>query len=125
MTHGVTGENNPGTDSGIESAETETDIDPDEIAAGLTKFQIRCLAAIAQQDRYGLGLKREIETYYGEEQNHGRLFPNLDELVDLGLIEKGQRDKRTNNYSITSKGDAVLEYELGWLEEQINGGDKQ
>jgi len=121
MSNETTRENNPATDSSIESNESEADVDVQEIAADLTKFQVRCLATIAQQDRYGLGIKREAETYYGEEQNHGRLFPNLDEMVDLGLIEKGQRDKRTNNYSITSKGEAVLEHELKWLTEQING----
>lgn len=97
--------------------------DIQSIAADLTKFQVRCLATVAHQDRYGLGIKREVETYYGEKQNHGRLFPNLDELTDLGLVEKGKRDERTNNYAILPKGRAVLEYELGWLEEQITGVD--
>ncbi|ELZ20434.1 PadR family transcriptional regulator [Natrinema limicola JCM 13563] len=35
---------------------------------------------------YGLAIKRELEDYYGTEVNHGRLYPNLDELVDLGLV---------------------------------------
>jgi len=118
MTHETTREKNARTDS---STDSPTDDNLQEIAGDLTKFQTRCLATIAQQDRYGLGIKRELETYYGEEQNHGRLFPNLDEMVDLGLIEKGKRDKRTNNYAITPKGEAVLEYELGWLTEHIEG----
>ncbi|WP_126665269.1 PadR family transcriptional regulator [Haloterrigena salifodinae] len=107
------------------STRNSEDEDIQAIAADLTKFQVRCLATIAQQDRYGLGIKREAETYYGEELLHGRLFPNLDRLVDYGLVEKGQRDRRTNNYAITEMGEDVLEYELNWLEEHINGGDGQ
>lgn len=127
MTHEVTREKYARTDSCIGSKQplrlvTDGAGDPAEIAADLSKFQVRCLATIAQQDRYGLGIKREVETYYKREQNHGRLFPNLDKLADLGLLEKGQRDRRTNNYTITQLGEAVLEHELEWLVEQINGG---
>jgi DNA-binding PadR family transcriptional regulator len=35
--------------------------------------------------------------------HHGRLYPNLDTLVDKGLVEKGQKDRRTNVYSITNR----------------------
>ncbi|UHQ96487.1 PadR family transcriptional regulator [Natrinema halophilum] len=97
--------------------------DVQTIAGELTKFQIRALATVACQDRHGIGIKDELESYYGKEVNHGRLYPNLDELVDLGLIEKGSRDRRTNNYSITEPGRRVLQHELSWLEEQVSRGD--
>lgn len=119
-----------GTNSSGEKAPVLTDggfrqvreADVQEIAADLTKFQVRQLATVADQDQYGIGIQRELEEYYGEEINHGRNYPNLDELVELGLLEKSKRDDRTNNYSISSLGERVLEYELEWLSERINGG---
>ncbi|WP_226043441.1 PadR family transcriptional regulator [Natrinema sp. DC36] len=122
MTHGVTGENNPGTDSGIESSETETEIQ--ETAADLTKFQVRILAILAADDRYGLAVKEELSEYYGEEINHGRLYPNLDKLVDQEFVDKSELDKRTNNYALTEKGHTALRHEFEWLEAHLNGGEK-
>lgn len=83
------------------------------MACDLTAFQEKILFAIAsfpsqnlQNDGpKGLAIKRELEqTYYGEEINHGRFYPNLDTLVDRGLVAKGQDDRRTNWYSLTVDG---------------------
>ncbi len=80
------------------------------IARELTAFQNNILVILAKEPMYGLAIKRELEEYYGSEVNHGRLYPNLDELVDLGLVEKSELDKRTNQYSLTEDGyDAVLD----------------
>jgi DNA-binding PadR family transcriptional regulator len=63
---------------------------------------------------YGLAIKRELEDYYGTEVNHGRLYPNLDELVGMGLVEKSELDKRTNQYELTDDGyDAVMD-QIEW-----------
>ncbi|WP_254524051.1 PadR family transcriptional regulator [Natrinema caseinilyticum] len=80
------------------------------IARELTAFQNNILVILAKDPMYGLAIKRELEDYYGTEVNHGRLYPNLDELVNLGLVEKSELDKRTNQYSLTEDGyDAVLD----------------
>lgn len=110
--------------SGIDSSESNSS-DIQQIAVDLTKFQVHALAALAEKDRYGTAIKEELEEYYQKEVNHGRLYPNLDTLVDNDLVEKSQRDRRTNNYSLTEKGEAVLEFEVGWLYDQIKGGDGQ
>ena len=84
------------------------------IARDLTAFQNNILTILATEPMYGLAIKRELEEYYGTEVNHGRLYPNLDELVDLGLIEKSELDKRTNQYELTDEGyDAVLD-QIAW-----------
>ena len=65
----------------------------------LTEFQRDLLYAIAGQDEpHGLAIKEELEVYYETEIHHGRLYPNLDTLVEKGLLEKGELDKRTNCY---------------------------
>lgn len=81
-----------------------------ELAHSLTAFQRDLLAALQANSGgdYGLGVKRTVEEWYGEEVNHGRLYPNLDELADHGLIDKQAMDKRTNSYALTEGGEAVL-----------------
>jgi DNA-binding PadR family transcriptional regulator len=83
-------------------------------ARDLTAFQKNILTVLAEEARYGLAIKRELEDYYGQEVNHGRLYPNLDDLVNKGLVEKSELDKRTNEYALTDDGfDAVLD-DLEW-----------
>jgi len=76
----------------------------------LTAFQRDCLTAIAafDGDVYGLAIKEYLTAEYGENINHGRLYPNLDDLADADLITKGQRDKRTNDYDLTEWGATVV-----------------
>ena len=71
----------------------------------LTGFQRDLLYVIAGlEDPHGLAIKDELEDYYEKEIHHGRLYPNLDTLVEKGLIEKSQRDRRTNEYTTTRRG---------------------
>lgn len=75
----------------------------------LTAFQRDILLVIAGEDSpHGLAIKETLDDYYNEDINHGRLYPNLDELVELGLIEKGERDRRTNEYELTDRGEREL-----------------
>ncbi|MFB6079047.1 MAG: helix-turn-helix transcriptional regulator [Halarchaeum sp.] len=71
----------------------------------LTGFQRDLLFVTAGLDApNGLDVKDELEEYYGTPINHGRLYPNLDTLVDKGLVDKRKRDQRTNAYSLTARG---------------------
>ena len=82
-----------------------------ELAYSLTGFQRDLLSAIQSEvgAAYGLACKRQVDAWYGVEQNHGRLYPNLDTLVDHGLVDKSELDKRTNQYALTEGGKAVLD----------------
>ena len=94
-------------------SETQTATPDPGIARELTAFQQNILTILAEEARYGLAIKRELESYYDSEVNHGRLYPNLDDLVEMGLVEKSELDKRTNEYALTDEG---LEAVLGQLE---------
>lgn len=60
---------------------------------------------------HGLAVKAEIESAYGFEIHHGRLYPNLDKLVDARFVAKHAIDRRTNGYTLTKKGvDAIGQY---------------
>lgn len=97
------------TDGGHDRAVHPTD---------LTLFQLLELATVVEQSRYGLAVKRELEAYYGEKIHHGRLYPNLDRLVDLGLVEKYEIDKRTNGYEATERGERLYAAFVRYLAEK-------
>ncbi|QLH82107.1 PadR family transcriptional regulator [Halosimplex pelagicum] len=81
----------------------------------LTGFQRDLLYAIAgKSEPHGLAIKDELEDYYEKEIHHGRLYPNLDTLVNKGLVEKGEHDRRTNSYSITRRGEREIEARREW-----------
>ena len=86
----------------------------------LTGFQRDLLYVIAGLDEpHGLAIKEELEEYYESEVNHGRLYPNLDTLVEKGLVEKGQRDRRTNFYTLTRRGDRELDARQDWESQYV------
>ncbi len=117
----------PVEDGGHEVFLGPEDADDDLVTDGgvrqerqLTKFQLVTLFEIRglhqkPGDVYGLGIKRALESYYGEEINHGRLYPNLDELVELGYLQKKELDKRTNEYLLTSEGERILINEFAYF----------
>jgi DNA-binding PadR family transcriptional regulator len=90
---------------------------PDETAAvapALSTFQRHILVIIAEKPRYGLAINRELENYYETTVNHERLYPNLDTLIEQGLVEKRQRDRRTNEYALTETGYDAIITQLAW-----------
>ncbi|WP_435078654.1 helix-turn-helix transcriptional regulator [Halococcus sp. AFM35] len=86
----------------------------------LTGFQRDLLYVAAEQDEpHGLAIKDELDQYYETEVLHGRLYPNLDTLVEKGLIEKGQIDRRTNSYEVTQRGHREIEARREWEEQYV------
>ena len=87
----------------------------------LTGFQRDLLYVIAGADQpSGQDVKDEVEMYYSSEINHGRLYPNLDTLVNKDLVEKGQLDRRTNYYEISTDGRQAIEERRKWEQQYLN-----
>jgi DNA-binding PadR family transcriptional regulator len=84
------------------------------VARELTAFQQNILTILSEEPMYGLAIKRDLEAYYGTDVNHGRLYPNLDSLVEMGLVEKSELDKRTNQYELTDRGYEAVVDSLRW-----------
>lgn len=85
--------------------------------ANLSGFQRDILWILSHQEPLkGLAIKTQLRAYYGEHVNHGRLYPNLDKLVDWGFVDKGKRDDRTNDYTLTAAGQRALERRRQWIE---------
>lgn len=87
--------------------------------AELTGFNRDILIVIAGMDSpKGLEIKDELESYYSETIHHGRLYPNLDELVKQDLVDKFSIDNRSNGYRLTEKGRALLQERIEWENER-------
>jgi len=63
----------------------------------------------------GSELQKQIDTI-----THGRLYPNLDTLVELGYLEQGRIDKRTNYYEITEAGENALHERRSWENQYVD-----
>ena len=86
----------------------------------LTGFQRDLLYAVAGLDGpHGLAVEEELESYYEEERHHGRLYPNLDGLVDERPVEKGQRDRRINYYALTRRGNREIAARREWESQYV------
>lgn len=80
----------------------------------LTSFQRDLLYVISGAEKpSGQEIKTELQSSMGE-ITHGRLYPNLDTLVERGYIEKGESDRRTNYYELTEKGLSGLHGRREW-----------
>ncbi|RQG93125.1 PadR family transcriptional regulator [Natrarchaeobius halalkaliphilus] len=87
----------------------------------LTGFQRDLLYVIAGADQpSGQDVKGEIETYYSTDINHGRLYPNLDTLVNKAFVEKGELDRRTNYYAISERGRQAIEERREWEKQYVD-----
>lgn len=81
----------------------------------LTGFQRDLLYVIAGADEpSGQDVKEELDQYYTSDINHGRLYPNLDTVVNRDLVEKGEIDRRTNYYDITEDGMEAIQDRREW-----------
>lgn len=80
----------------------------------LTGFQRDTLTVIAGlNEPSGQQVKEELEKQH-DEVNHGRLYPNLDALVEEGYVEKGEIDRRTNYYELSERGHEALQNRREW-----------
>lgn len=87
----------------------------------LTGFQRDLLYVIAGADQpSGQDVKEEVEKYYEQEINHGRLYPNLDTLVNKELVDKGEHDRRTNYYALNETGEQRIQDRREWEEQYMS-----
>jgi len=90
----------------------------------LTGFQRDILYCIAALDGpYGLKIKQKLEDTTSIDVNHGRLYPNLDSLVELGFVKKEPKDKRTNLYLLSEQGAELIKRRRQWEDSQLQEGD--
>ncbi|WP_135855216.1 helix-turn-helix transcriptional regulator [Halorussus salinus] len=99
--------------------------------ADLHAFERDLLYAVRALERdgdapKGLAVKDHLETEYDGEINHSRLYQNLDGLAERGLLRKGKKDDRTNEYGTTDTAEQLLEAHAERRAEAVglHGGDR-
>lgn len=86
----------------------------------LTGFQRDLIYTISGVDEpYGLAIKKALQEYRNEEVNHGRLYPNLDTLVEKEYVKKRAKDRRTNLYTLTDSAMSEIEVRREWEDDQL------
>ncbi|MFC4548793.1 MULTISPECIES: PadR family transcriptional regulator [Halorussus] len=80
----------------------------------LTGFQrdlLKCVRLVVDEATTPTGrtIKEHLESEYGEEINHGRLYQNLNDLTECGCIDKRVVDGRTNAYYLTEEAMEMLD----------------
>ena len=91
----------------------------------LTGFERDLIVEIYQMDQpSGQVIRRRIEAEHGEDVTSTRLYSNLDDLVDYGLIDKGQHDLRTNCYEVTNDGRRLVEETAQSFASATKGGTR-
>lgn len=87
----------------------------------LSGFQRDALFVInGMAEPSGQDIKEVLEEYYESDINHGRLYPNLDTLVNKGFVEKGEIDRRTNFYRISERGVEAIRRRREWEAQHLD-----
>ena len=97
-------------------------IDP-TIWGALTGFKRDLLRVLAElEDPNGLELEAALTPYYPN-ITHARVYQNLDQLADQGLITKRSVTDRENAYTLTSTGEAHLQAAADRLTDALQGSE--
>ncbi|MDB9235115.1 helix-turn-helix transcriptional regulator [Halorubrum ezzemoulense] len=73
----------------------------------------------------GLTLKERLEARYSGPINHGRLYSNLGDLEDEGLIESERFDGRTNAYRVTDRARELLAGRRDAIDAALDAGGEE
>lgn len=86
----------------------------------LTGFQRDLLYTIAGFDQpSGPTIREALQEYMDREITHGQLYPNLDTLVEAEFVTKGQIDRRTNFYALSTAGREALDRRRSWEDSHV------
>lgn len=99
-------------------------VDADVSPTDLNAFQRDLLAAAASHDDEpsGQDLAATLELAFDyDDVAPGQLYPSLEKLVRLGLVERGRIDGRTNSHAVTDAGEALLIAHFRTLSDALHG----
>lgn len=96
-------------------------------ALELTGFQrdlVVVIAGIGQTRPSGRTIRRALERLWETEVNESRVYQNLTELRDRGLVASRPLDGRTNGYAVTADGRALLGTYFEWATTCLGDDDE-
>lgn len=106
------------------ATQSETDEPrPNAALANLTAFQRDLLHVAADiGPAKGLEIRDQLEVDRDERVNHGRLYPNLDQMVSASLLSIEHPDRRSNLYEVTDRGRREIEAHHDWQQRCMGAG---
>lgn len=83
---------------------------------GLSAFQRDLLTAVAAIEAGGTtDISSKLNDHYPQLVNQGRVYPNVQDLLDRGLLEQHEREFDTPEYSLTETGRTALHNYRQWI----------
>jgi len=84
---------------------------------GFRRDLLKAMLALDDQPQItGQDIKVWLQSDGYDDLNHGRLYPNLNVLVETGLVEKGRVDKRSKDYRATKAARELVRREMqSWM----------
>jgi|GEM_PF-2742869 len=106
-------------------ARDETDVSLAEKPSQYARLNARQRDALyvihALDEPNGSEIGAELGSYRRAAINSNSLYPMLDDLVELGLVERTHPDGRSNAYALTSKGIRILGEREAWTTQYWEG----
>lgn len=84
---------------------------------GLQRDLMYIIASLNQPS--GQAVKERMEEEFGSGVTHGRLYPNLDTLVDEGFVTNVEVDQHANYYELSETGRQALIERRKWEDERL------
>lgn len=95
-------------------------IDSQVDCAEMTAFQRDLLVVLADNEPCkGVTIMHAIKDRYPT-VTAGRLYPNLDVLVGMALVTKREKNGRTNEYSLSQRGEKLLNDHRQWIADSLD-----
>ncbi len=77
-------------------------------------FELEVLSSIAEEEKYGQQLLKELSAELSEKVSSGRLYPVLQKLEKNEYIEKSEQEKGRFFYTLTRKGKMEIDRANQW-----------
>lgn len=105
----------------VDKIEEEVEYEHTPTLTNMSSFNINVLFIIAELgEPSGAEILERIKHISDVDANHGRLYPNLDQLSDQGYIVKGSRSRRTNYYTLTDKAINEMNSHVSWQQSKLD-----
>jgi DNA-binding PadR family transcriptional regulator len=88
---------------------------------GIQRDLLFIISGLAEPN--GQEIRAEMERSLTGDVQQGRIYSNLDDLVEEGFVEKGHQNGRTNCYTLTERGLAVIESRHEWERRYLDAPD--
>ncbi len=91
----------------------------------LPRMQLDVLSILAERERSGASVVRELESQYDDPPHRSTVYHHLDALIESELVERNPRSSndRAKQYSITPSGESTIREYATALAVRVQSGE--